>query len=114
MHLENSLRFLSTIASVRPLSSLLMNTNDNADPILAPYAPAVQAFFKAQNTWVALVARSVECEFDRTPNLSPSNEAIAKARQNAQFRADEMRAVCKTIGQSFVDEAEYLCGKNGF
>jgi len=91
-----------------------MNTNDNADPILAPYAPAVQAFFKAQNTWVALVARSVECEFDRTPNLSPSNEAIDRARQNAQFRADEMRAVCKTIGQSFVDEAEYLCGKNGF
>ena len=88
-----------------------MNT---ADPILAPYAPAVQAFFKAEAVWVKLVARSVECEFDRTPELSPSNEAIATARQNAQFRADEMRAVCKAIGQSFVDEAEYLCGKNGF
>jgi hypothetical protein len=87
---------------------------NNTDPILAPYAPAVSAFFKAQDTWVKLVARSVECEFDRTPDLSPSNEAIATARQNAQFRADEMRAVCKTIGKSFVDEAEYLCGKNGF
>ena len=87
---------------------------NNTDPILAPYAPAVQAFFKAQDTWVKLVARSVECEFDRTPNLSPSSEAIATARQNAQFRADDMRAIAKSIGLSAQNDAEYLCGKNGF
>jgi hypothetical protein len=87
---------------------------NNTDPILAPYAPAVSAFFKAQDTWVKLVARSVECEFDRTPDLSPSNEVIATARQNAQFRADEMRAVAKGIGLSFEADAKFLCGKNGF
>lgn len=87
---------------------------NNTDPILAPMAPAVQSFFKAQDTWVALVARSAECEFDRTPNLSPSSEAIATARQNAQFRADEMRAIAKRIGLSAIADVEYLCGKNGF
>jgi hypothetical protein len=108
---ENSFTFFWTIVWPSPLSFLLMN---NTDPLLAPYAPAVQAFFKAQDAWVKLVARSVECEFDRTPELSPSNEAIAKARQRAQTLADEMRAIAKGIGLSAQNDAEYLCGKNGF
>lgn len=91
-----------------------MNNTDNADPILAPFAPAVQSFFKAQDAWVKLMARTVECEFERTPALLPSNEAIDTARQNAQFRADEMRAIAKTIGPRTLNDVEYLCGKNGF
>lgn len=78
------------------------------------FAVSVQAFFKAQDTWVKLVARSVECEFDRTPELSPSAEAITKARQRAEGCADEMRAVAKAGGASMLKDAEFLCGKNGF
>lgn len=81
---------------------------------LDSFAIAVQAFFKAQDTWLKLVARSVECEFDRTPELSPSAEAITKARQRAEACADEMRAVAKAGGANLLKDAEFICGKNGF
>lgn len=80
----------------------------------AQYREARQSFFNAEDAYIKLVARCVECEFDRTPEFSPSSEAVEAARTRAEGLAITLRQNAAKLSATHRKEAEYILGKNGF